>query len=147
MLVRESAPAGVSRTFLETPLTMDVTGVNAWIRGIVCWNISIPHPPLYPLAGLQGVWSQFQLPPSKKASWTCRQLMVGLTYSDKQPFMLTFPPKVNSESPLHLALNACPRSGGSWSTWRELTQTRRKHTNSTHKKKKKKKIGKKLITF
>lgn len=57
VLVMESAPAGVSCTFVETPLTTDATGVNAWFQGIVCWYISIHHPPLYPLTVLQGVWS------------------------------------------------------------------------------------------
>lgn len=48
VLVMESAPAGVSCTFVETPLTTDATGVNAWFQGIVCWYISIHHPRFIP---------------------------------------------------------------------------------------------------
>ncbi len=59
-----------------------------------------------PLSFLQGRGGLGPIPayPGRRrgSPWTSRQFITGLTYGDKQPFMLTFAPTINLESPPNL---------------------------------------------
>ncbi len=84
---------------------------------------------IYPLLG----WRWAGANPSRHwvrvgSPWTSRQTITGLTYRDKQSFMLTFTPTSNLESPINLNYMSldCGRK-------REPTKTPGKHANSQQK--------------